>query len=58
MLPTDRFDIHNSQQPAQLFRRHFHELLPESFREILVLRELEGCFYKEIAESLRARSAP
>ena len=26
------------------------ELLPESFREILVLRELEGCSYKEIAE--------
>ena len=26
------------------------ESLPESFREILVLRELEGCSYKEIAE--------
>jgi len=26
------------------------EELPESFREILVLRELEGCSYKEIAE--------
>ena len=26
------------------------EALPESFREILVLRELEGCSYKEIAE--------
>jgi RNA polymerase sigma-70 factor (ECF subfamily) len=24
--------------------------LPESFREILVLRELEGCSYKEIAD--------
>jgi RNA polymerase sigma-70 factor (ECF subfamily) len=26
------------------------ETLPASFREILVLRELEGCSYKEIAE--------
>jgi RNA polymerase sigma-70 factor, ECF subfamily len=26
------------------------EAMPESFREILVLRELEGCSYKEIAE--------
>jgi len=26
------------------------ESLPESFREILVLRELEGCSYKEISE--------
>jgi RNA polymerase sigma-70 factor (ECF subfamily) len=26
------------------------ESLPDSFREILVLRELEGCSYKEIAE--------
>ena len=25
------------------------ETLPPRFREVLVLRELEGCFYKEIA---------
>jgi RNA polymerase sigma-70 factor, ECF subfamily len=26
------------------------EALPREFREILVLRELEGCSYKEIAD--------
>jgi RNA polymerase sigma-70 factor (ECF subfamily) len=30
--------------------RHAIELLPEEFREVIVLREIEGLSYKEIAE--------
>ena len=52
MLPQksekpDTLDVASSDS-AQLTRAL--ESLPESFREILVLRELEGCSYKEIAD--------
>lgn len=49
---------HVTQNPETLAMQSFDrahltaalEALPASFREVIVLRELEGCSYKEIAE--------